>query len=90
MLPLVQREGSLLLVAASYFSITREMEDPHLMGHPKGAVRLRLLGGVNSAGQAAVFYSGYAAEVVILVRGAGFTLNMSQYLIEQIHEKTNI
>jgi thioredoxin reductase (NADPH) len=52
--------------------------------------RIFIVGGGNSAGQAAVFYSGYAAEVIMLVRGAGLTQSMSQYLIQQIHDKTNI
>jgi thioredoxin reductase (NADPH) len=52
--------------------------------------RIFIVGGGNSAGQAAVFYSGYAAEVVMLVRGAGLAQSMSQYLIQQIDEKANI
>jgi thioredoxin reductase (NADPH) len=49
-----------------------------------------VVGGGNSAGQASVFFSSYAAEVIMLVRGAGLALNMSQYLIAQIAEKKNI
>jgi len=49
-----------------------------------------LVGGGNSAGQAAVFFSNYAAEVTVLVRGKGLELTMSQYLIEQIAQKKNI
>jgi thioredoxin reductase (NADPH) len=49
-----------------------------------------VVGGGNSAGQAAVFFSNYAAEVIMLVRGAGLALSMSQYLISQIAEKRNI
>jgi thioredoxin reductase (NADPH) len=52
--------------------------------------RIFIVGGGNSAGQAAVFYSGYAAEVIMLVRGPGLTQSMSQYLIQQIRDKTNI
>jgi thioredoxin reductase (NADPH) len=52
--------------------------------------RVLIVGGGNSAGQAAVFFSGYAAEVIMLVRGAGLTQTMSQYLIQQIHDKANI
>ena len=52
--------------------------------------RIFIIGGGNSAGQAAVFLSGYASEVIILVRGAGLTLSMSQYLIRQIQDKANI
>lgn len=52
--------------------------------------RVFIVGGGNSAGQAAVFFAGYAAEVVMLVRGAGLTLSMSHYLIDQIAARTNI
>ena len=52
--------------------------------------RIFIVGGGNSAGQAAVFYSGYAAEVIMLVRGAGLAHTMSQYLIHQIRDKANI
>jgi thioredoxin reductase (NADPH) len=49
-----------------------------------------IVGGGNSAGQAAMFLSSYAAEVKILVRGEGLKLSMSQYLIDQIALKANI
>jgi len=52
--------------------------------------RVFIVGGGNSAGQAAVFFSNYAAKVVMLVRGRGLELTMSQYLIEQIADKKNI
>src|SRR5580698_3704924 len=52
--------------------------------------RIFIVGGGNSAGQAAVFYSGYAGEIIMLVRGSGLTQTMSQYLIQQIHDKANI
>ena len=58
--------------------------------HSVAGKRVFVVGGGNSAGQAAVFFSNYAAEVIILVRGAGLALNMSQYLIAQIAEKDNI
>ncbi len=46
-----------------------------------------VVGGANSAGQAAMFFSQYATEVVMLVRAESLAATMSQYLIEQI-EKT--
>lgn len=49
-----------------------------------------IVGGGNSAGQAAMFFSSYAASVTVLVRGAGLELCMSQYLISQIATKCNI
>lgn len=49
-----------------------------------------IVGGGNSAGQAAMYFSGYANSVTVLVRGAGLKLTMSQYLIEQINNRPNI
>ncbi len=49
-----------------------------------------IVGGGNSAGQAAMFFSSYARSVTVLVRGAGLKLTMSSYLIEQIAHRTNI
>jgi thioredoxin reductase (NADPH) len=49
-----------------------------------------VVGGANSAGQAAMNFSKYAARVVILVRGDGLSATMSQYLIDQIKETPNI
>ncbi len=58
--------------------------------HSVAGKRVFVVGGGNSAGQAAVFFSNYAAEVTMLVRGAGLALSMSRYLIAQIAEKGNI
>lgn len=49
-----------------------------------------LVGGANSAGQAAMYFSKYAAKVTMLVRGDSLTKSMSQYLIEQIDATDNI
>ncbi len=49
-----------------------------------------VIGGANSAGQAAMNFSKYAERVVILVRGEGLSSTMSQYLIDQIKETPNI
>jgi thioredoxin reductase (NADPH) len=49
-----------------------------------------IVGGGNSAGQAAMFLSNYAAEVKMLVRGEGLKLTMSRYLTDQIASKANI
>jgi thioredoxin reductase (NADPH) len=49
-----------------------------------------VIGGANSAGQAAVYFSGYASRVTMLVRGASLELSMSHYLIEQIAALANI
>jgi thioredoxin reductase (NADPH) len=49
-----------------------------------------VVGGANSAGQAAMNFSKYAERVVILVRGSSLASTMSQYLIEQIEHTPNI
>jgi thioredoxin reductase (NADPH) len=49
-----------------------------------------VVGGANSAGQAAMNFSKYAEKVVILVRGDSLSATMSQYLIDQIKETPNI
>ncbi len=49
-----------------------------------------IVGGGNSAGQAAMFFSQYASHVSILVRGEGLKATMSQYLIDQIGATPNV
>jgi thioredoxin reductase (NADPH) len=49
-----------------------------------------LVGGANSAGQAAMYFAQYAAKVTMLVRGDSLTKSMSQYLIDQIAATDNI
>jgi thioredoxin reductase (NADPH) len=49
-----------------------------------------IIGGANSAGQAAVYFSGHAKRVTMLVRGALLQNSMSHYLIEQIGELPNV
>jgi len=49
-----------------------------------------LVGGGNSAGQAAVFLARHAAKVLMLVRGAGLAASMSKYLIDRIASTSNI
>jgi thioredoxin reductase (NADPH) len=49
-----------------------------------------IVGGANSAGQAAMHFSKYARRVIMLVRGDSLASSMSQYLIEQIQQTPNI
>src|SRR3982075_3142699 len=49
-----------------------------------------VVGGANSAGQAALKFSRYAERVVMLVRGDSLASTMSQYLIDQIQQTPNI
>ncbi len=55
----------------------------------KGEI-IYVVGGANSAGQAAMNFAKYAERVVILVRGDSLASTMSQYLIDQIKETANI
>jgi thioredoxin reductase (NADPH) len=52
--------------------------------------RIVVIGGANSAGQAAVYFSNYAAAVTVLVRGPSLAASMSHYLIEQIASLENV
>src|SRR5690606_14219375 len=49
-----------------------------------------VVGGANSAGQAAVFFSGHARTVTILFRAADLGAKMSSYLVDQIRARPNI
>jgi thioredoxin reductase (NADPH) len=49
-----------------------------------------IVGGANSAGQAAMYFSRFANKVSMLVRGESVSTTMSQYLIDQIGETDNI
>ena len=49
-----------------------------------------IVGGANSAGQAAMHFSRYAGHVHMLVRGKSLTSSMSKYLIDQIEATPNI
>jgi thioredoxin reductase (NADPH) len=49
-----------------------------------------IVGGGNSAGQAAVFLSGHALGVLLLIRGDDLRKNMSSYLVRRIEQTANI
>jgi thioredoxin reductase (NADPH) len=49
-----------------------------------------VVGGANSAGQGAMFFSRYASKVIMLVRGSSLSKSMSAYLIDQIAATPNI
>jgi thioredoxin reductase (NADPH) len=51
---------------------------------------IHIVGGANSAGQAAVFFSAHARTVTILIRGASIEAAMSQYLAERIRATGNV
>jgi thioredoxin reductase (NADPH) len=60
-------------------------EAAHYRGRPVAVV-----GGANSAGQAAMFFSRYASQVTMLVRSSSLSKGMSQYLVDQISATENI
>ena len=49
-----------------------------------------IVGGANSAGQAAMYFSRYADKVTMLIRGTSLDASMSRYLIDQIEAVPNI
>jgi len=49
-----------------------------------------IVGGANSAGQAAMYFAKYARKVTMLVRGDSLVSSMSKYLIDQIAGTSNI
>jgi thioredoxin reductase (NADPH) len=49
-----------------------------------------VVGGANSAGQAAMHFSRYAGQVTMVVRGTGLDEGMSDYLVNQIASTDNI
>jgi thioredoxin reductase (NADPH) len=51
---------------------------------------VHLIGGGNSAGQAALLFADYAESVTMVVRGSSLAASMSQYLVDQLKAKGNI
>ncbi len=49
-----------------------------------------IVGGANSAGQAAVFFSRHARSVTMVIRGDGLERSMSHYLIQQLRDIPNV
>ena len=52
--------------------------------------RVHIVGGGNSAGQAAMLFSNYAESVTMLVRGPSLAASMSHYVISQLATKANV
>jgi thioredoxin reductase (NADPH) len=73
------------LVGAGVFYGAAASEAPAMKGQ-----RVYVVGGANSAGQAAVHLARYAAQVTMLVRGASLAATMSHYLIREIEATPNI
>jgi len=54
------------------------------------ALDIHLIGGGNSAGQAALFFANHARSVTLVLRGDALEKGMSRYLIEQIRRQSNV
>jgi thioredoxin reductase (NADPH) len=72
-------EGTGVYYAATYMEAQLSRSEPVV-----------IVGGANSAGQAAVFLSQTASRVFILVRGSGLGDTMSRYLVRRIEENPAI
>jgi len=70
--------------AGVYYSAT------HLEAQLCGGEEIAIVGGANSAGQAAVFLATIAKHVHVLVRGRGLAESMSRYLIQRIEDAPNV
>jgi thioredoxin reductase (NADPH) len=81
----LQAKGEDRLLGRGIFYGAARQEATNVVGK-----KVFIVGGGNSAGQAAVFLSSYAAEVKVLLRGEGLKISMSRYLIDQIASKANI
>jgi thioredoxin reductase (NADPH) len=76
---LEQFEGSSVYYAATEIEAQFCRRDP-----------IAIVGGGNSAGQAAVFLSGHASQVHLLIRGGDLGADMSRYLVDRIERIENV
>jgi len=81
----LEAEGVARFVGSGVFYGASRSEAPSVAGRD-----IVLIGGGNSAGQAAMYFSAYAATVTILVRGDGLAASMSQYLIDELATRENV
>src|SRR5690348_4645247 len=81
----LQAPGVVEHTGAGVYYGTATIEAPAFSG-----CRVFVLGGGNSAGQAAIHLAHYARDVHIVVRRNDLSATMSHYLIEQIHKTANI
>ncbi|MFF4963859.1 FAD-dependent oxidoreductase [Streptomyces sp. NPDC001037] len=81
----LQAEGCTDLTGCGVFYGSALTEASSCQGHD-----VYIVGGANSAGQAAMYLSRFAKSVTLLVRGPDLSASMSHYLIQQIGEAPNI
>src|SRR5205823_8629843 len=73
------------LVGAGVYYGAAGVEAPALAGE-----QVYVIGGANSAGQAALHLAKFAARVTLLVRGPSLAAGMSDYLVRQIEAARNV
>jgi thioredoxin reductase (NADPH) len=81
----LEAEGAEALEGAGVYYGASVSEAHTLAGEP-----VVVVGGGNSAGQAALHLARHACTVTMVVRGTGLAASMSQYLIDAIEEASNI
>jgi thioredoxin reductase (NADPH) len=81
----LQAEGLEEYAGVGVFYGAARTEAPAMQGR-----EVILVGGGNSAGQAAAFFADYASKVTILIRGASLDASMSRYLIDELERKPNV
>ena len=81
----LQAEGLEEFSGVGVFYGAARTEAPAMQGR-----EVILVGGGNSAGQAAAFFADYASKVTILIRGASLDASMSRYLIDELERKPNV
>ncbi|MGW7404713.1 FAD-dependent oxidoreductase [Streptomyces sp. NPDC054833] len=81
----LEAQGCVDLTGCGVFYGSALTEAASCQGHD-----VYIVGGANSAGQAAMYLSRFAKSVTLLVRGADLSASMSYYLIQQINEAPNI
>ncbi|MCI0396349.1 MAG: FAD-dependent oxidoreductase [Chloroflexi bacterium] len=77
--------GAKELTGAGVYYGAAVTEAAHYRGH-----HVFVVGGANSAGQGAMFFSRYASQVTMIVRSSSLEKGMSQYLVDQIRGQENI
>ncbi len=81
----LESDGCDLFLNRGVFYGAAQTEAPTVAGSD-----IHIIGGGNSAGQAAMYFSPYARSVKIVIRGNDIAKSMSQYLIDQISRRNNI
>lgn len=82
---LLPAEGADELAGAGVFYGSAMTEAPHIKGRT-----VCIVGGGNSAGQAAMYFKDYASNIVMILRGNSLGAKMSHYLVTRINDAENI